>query len=154
MIILRQKIYSNKEIVATKTEIKKAKRFKLPKFYYDYLERINPLVSDLDIPDAPYALKFDTSNNTFEVLDKEDGNYSRLFSPIHLFCSPEGTDFYAENPRRGFIIVNPKVVLHKAFEDILIDQNENLSNKQINLLKKIIKEIQKILLENGAFLGI
>lgn len=147
MIILRQKTYSNKEIVATKTEIKKSKKFKLPKFYYDFLERINPLVSELDIPDAPYAIKFDVNDealNKYGVLDKEDGNYSRLFNPIHLFCNSEGTDFYAENPRRGFIIVNPKVILHKAFEDILIDKNEDLSNKQINLLKKIIKELQKI----------
>ena len=147
MIILRQKTYSNKEIVATKTEIKKSKKFKLPKFYYDFLERINPLVSELDIPDAPYAIKFDVNDealNKYGVLDKEDGNYSRLFNPIHLFCNSEGTDFYAENPKRGFVIVNPKVILHKVFEDILIDKNEDLSNKQINLLKKIIKELQKI----------
>lgn len=127
MILLRQKKKTKK---LEKRELRK----KYPKFYCDYLEKINPLIEQFSVPiEVPEAIEPEDL--------VENGKYTQVFSYIPLYC--KGYDFYIKNYRK-YELTNPKVSLHSWLEDLLLDKIEDLSNKDINLLKKVIREIKKI----------
>lgn len=147
MIILRE----DKITTLDKKSIYKLRAGGFPKFYCDYLEKINPLVQDLR-----ESLKMDRSGYRFLLpyaIVPEDleikwvdflgrKKHIPLFSGDILFSDKTAREFYTHDGK--FEIASPKVVIHNILEDILHGEEYSMSNKSLNILRKIIRKLQDI----------
>ena len=147
MIILRE----DKDITLDKKSIFELRTGGFPKFYCDYLEKINPLIQELR-----ESLKADKSGYRFllpyaEIPENTKITWSEfmgkkkhvpLFSGDILYSDKSAREFYVHN--RKFEISSPKVVIHSILEDILHGDEYEMSNKSINILRKVIRKLQDI----------